>query len=130
MSNVHQQNTKFVSSGGPLVLVQNMLRRQWQSDCPIGIFGVGFSYCPRSSVEQHFLDVINMSKFCTKHTLHDAILLVLPYCEVEGIDFATQELLTTRVNYTPDLSCCTVVLEQYSLLILKCLLCTHKCFIV
>ena len=40
MSNVHQQNTKFVSSGGPLVLIQNMLRRQWQSDCPIGILGV------------------------------------------------------------------------------------------
>ena len=96
MSNVHQQNTKFVSSGGPLVLIQNMLRRQWQSDCPIGILGVGFTYCPRSSVEQHFLDVIIMSKLCTKHTLHDAILLVLPYCEVEGID------LTTHTMWTPN----------------------------
>ena len=62
MSNVHQQNTKFVSSGGPLVLVQNMLRRQWQSDCPIEILGVGFTYCSRSSVEQHSLDVVKIEK--------------------------------------------------------------------
>ena len=70
MSNVHQQNTKFVSSGGPLVLIQNMLRRQWQSDCPIGILGVGFTYCPRSSVEQHFVLVH------TKYTAYNAVIFL------------------------------------------------------